>query len=66
MDDGPQAAVVGAAGFQSKCWLQKAPAKQLVHVAKIPIAVVDGEASFYAPYAHWLITYMEQARLRPT
>ena len=50
----------------AKCWLQKAPAKQLVNLAKIPIAVVHGEASFYAPYAHCLIKYMEQAGLHPT
>src|SRR5215467_1429814 len=35
-------------------------------LAKIPIAVIHGEASFYAPYAHCLIKYMEQAGLRPT
>jgi hypothetical protein len=50
----------------AKCWLQEAPAKQLVHLTKIPIAGVHGEASFYAPYAHCLIKYMAQAGLYPT
>ena len=50
----------------AKCWLQKAPARQLVNLTKIPIAVVHGEASFYAPYAHCLIKYMEQAGVHPT
>jgi pimeloyl-ACP methyl ester carboxylesterase len=50
----------------AKCWLQKAPARQLVNLEKIPVAVISGEASFYAPYAHCLIKYMEQAGVHPT
>jgi pimeloyl-ACP methyl ester carboxylesterase len=49
----------------AKCWLQKAPARQLVNLVKIPIAVVSGEASFYAPYAHCLVKYLEQAGVHP-
>jgi pimeloyl-ACP methyl ester carboxylesterase len=55
--DGPELA---------KCWLQKAPARQLVNLTKIPVAAVTGEASFYAPYGHCLIKYMEQAGMHPT
>jgi pimeloyl-ACP methyl ester carboxylesterase len=50
----------------AKCWLQKEPARQLVNLVKIPIALVSGEASFYAPYAHCLIKYLEQAGVHPT
>jgi pimeloyl-ACP methyl ester carboxylesterase len=50
----------------AKCWLQKAPARQLANLEKIPVAVISGEASFYAPYAHCLIKYMEQAGVHPT
>ncbi len=50
----------------AKCWLQKAPARQLVNLVKIPVAVVSGEASFYAPYAHCLVKYLEQAGVHPT
>jgi pimeloyl-ACP methyl ester carboxylesterase len=49
----------------AKCWLQKAPARQLVNLVKIPVAVVSGEASFYAPYAHCLVKYLEQAGVHP-
>jgi pimeloyl-ACP methyl ester carboxylesterase len=48
-----------------RCWLQKAPARQLVNLVSIPIAVITGEASFYAPYGHCLIKYMEQAGMHP-
>jgi pimeloyl-ACP methyl ester carboxylesterase len=50
----------------AKCWLQKAPARQLANLTKIPVAVVSGEASFYAPYAHCLVKYLEQAGVHPT
>ena len=50
----------------AKCWLQKAPARQLANLEKIPVAIVVGEASFYAPYGHCLVKYLEQAGVHPT
>jgi len=50
----------------AKCWLQKSPARQLPNLQKLPIAIVVGEASFYAPYGHCLVKYLEQAGVHPT
>jgi pimeloyl-ACP methyl ester carboxylesterase len=55
--DGPELA---------KCWLQKAPARQLPNLQKLPIAIVTGEASFHAPYEHCVVKYLEQAGVHPT
>jgi pimeloyl-ACP methyl ester carboxylesterase len=49
----------------ARCWLQKAPARQLPNL-KMPISIVVGEASFYAPYGHCLVKYLEQAGVHPT
>ena len=48
-----------------RCWLQKAPARQLPNL-KMPIAVVHGEASFHAPFEHCTVKYLEQAGAKPT
>jgi len=50
----------------AKCWLQKAPARQLPNLQKMPISLVSGEASFYAAYGHCLVKYLEQAGVHPT
>jgi pimeloyl-ACP methyl ester carboxylesterase len=50
----------------AKCWLQKSPARRLPNLQKAPIAVVTGEASFYAAYGHCLVKYLEQAGVHPT
>ena len=50
----------------AKCWLQKAPARQLPNLQKMPISIVMGEASFYAAYGHCLVKYLEQAGVHPT
>ena len=50
----------------AKCWLQKAPARQLPNLQKMPISIVSGEASFYAAYGHCLVKYLEQAGVHPT
>ncbi|HEY6255364.1 MAG TPA: alpha/beta hydrolase [Xanthobacteraceae bacterium] len=55
--DGPELA---------KCWLQKAPARQLPNLQKLPIAIVTGEASFHAPYEHCMVKFLEQAGVHPT
>ena len=54
--DGPELA---------KCWLQKSPARQLPNLQKLPISIVVGEASFYAPYGHCLVKFLEQAGVHP-
>ena len=50
----------------AKCWLQKSPARQLPDLAKMPILIVTGEASFHAPYEHCVVKYLEQAGVHPT
>jgi pimeloyl-ACP methyl ester carboxylesterase len=50
----------------AKCWLQKAPARTLPNLQKLPIAIVTGEASFHAPYEHCVIKFLEQAGVHPT
>jgi pimeloyl-ACP methyl ester carboxylesterase len=49
-----------------RCWLQKVPARQLPNLAKMPILIVNGEASFHAPFEHCTVKYLEQAGVRPT
>jgi pimeloyl-ACP methyl ester carboxylesterase len=50
----------------SRCWLQKAPARQLPNLAKMPMLIVNGEASFHAPFEHCTVKYLEQAGVHPT
>ncbi|KAL5439850.1 hypothetical protein PMIN07_011051 [Paraphaeosphaeria minitans] len=40
------------------CIMQKAPAKQLTNLAKIPELVVTSEASFHAPYDYCTVKYL--------
>jgi len=49
----------------ARCWLQKEPAHQLPTLAKTPIVLVTGEASFHAPFEHCTIKYLEQAGVHP-
>ena len=44
-----------------RCWRQKEPAKKLVAVGDRPVLYVASEASFYAPYNHCTVGYLEQA-----
>jgi pimeloyl-ACP methyl ester carboxylesterase len=48
-----------------RCWLQRAPARQLPKLATVPTLVVTGEASYHAPYDHCTIKYLRQAGVRP-
>jgi pimeloyl-ACP methyl ester carboxylesterase len=50
----------------ARCWLQKAPARQLPNLAKMPMLIVNGEASFHAPFEHCTVKYLEQAGVKPT
>jgi pimeloyl-ACP methyl ester carboxylesterase len=45
----------------ARCWRQKEPAKTLVAVGDRPVLYVAAEASFYAPYHHCTVAYLEQA-----
>jgi pimeloyl-ACP methyl ester carboxylesterase len=49
-----------------RCWLQMAPARQLPNLAKMPMLIVNGEASFHAPFEHCTVKYLEQAGVHPT
>ena len=44
-----------------RCWLQKSPARQLPNIAKTPVLIVNGEASFHAPFEHCTVKYLKQA-----
>jgi pimeloyl-ACP methyl ester carboxylesterase len=50
----------------ARCWLQRGAARQLPNVAKVPILIVNGEASFHAPFEHCTVKYLEQAGVHPT
>ncbi len=42
-------------------WLQAEPARRLKNLAGIPVLVVQGEASYHAPYDHNTVAYLRQA-----
>ena len=44
-----------------RCWLQKEPVRRLPNLARIPIVIVTGEASYHAAYDHCTAAYLEQA-----
>lgn len=46
--------------------LQKAPAKQLVNLGKVPVLVVAGAASIAVPYIHCTVSFLEQAGVNVT
>jgi pimeloyl-ACP methyl ester carboxylesterase len=50
----------------ARCWHQQEPARKLVAVGERPILYLAAEASFYAPYSHCTIEYLEQAGVHPT
>jgi pimeloyl-ACP methyl ester carboxylesterase len=50
----------------ARCWLQRPPARQLPNVAKVPVLIVNGEASFHAPFEHCTVKYLQQAGVQPT
>lgn len=43
------------------CWMQKAPARQLVNLKNIPAVVVTAEASYHQIYDHCTVKYLNQA-----
>ena len=42
-------------------WLQAEPARKLTHLRSVPVLVVQGEASYHAPYDHNTVAYLRQA-----
>jgi hypothetical protein len=50
----------------SRCWLQKAPARQLPNLQKVPILVVTSQASYHRAYDHCTVKYLEQAGVHVT
>jgi len=42
-------------------WLQAEPARKLPNLAKVPILIVVGEASYHATYDHCTAAYLKQA-----
>ena len=45
----------------TRCWMQKEPARKLVHFKDIPVLILTAEASFQAPSAHCSSRMLEQA-----
>jgi pimeloyl-ACP methyl ester carboxylesterase len=48
-----------------RCWMQKAPARQLPNLEKLPVLILTAEASYHAPYDHCTVKYLEQAGIHP-
>ena len=44
-----------------RCWLQKAPARQLPNLKRIPVVIIMSEASYHAAYDHCTAAYLNQA-----
>jgi pimeloyl-ACP methyl ester carboxylesterase len=49
-----------------RCWAQKAPARQLPNLRKIPVLIVTAEASYHAPYDHCTAAWLKDAGVRNT
>jgi pimeloyl-ACP methyl ester carboxylesterase len=49
-----------------RCWLQDAPARQLVNLKRVPILIVVSEASYHAPYDHCTSKYLAEAGVKHT
>ena len=54
----------GEAPDRVRCWRQKEPARRLVAVGERPILYLAAEASFYAPYNHCTVGYLNQADVK--
>ena len=49
-----------------RCWRQAEPARKLVNLASVPVLVVQGEASYHAPYDHCTSQWLAQAGVANT
>ncbi|HEX3860258.1 MAG TPA: alpha/beta hydrolase [Stellaceae bacterium] len=50
----------------ARCWLQQGPARRLVNLTGIPMAVITTEASYHAVYDHCTAKYLAQAGVNVT
>jgi pimeloyl-ACP methyl ester carboxylesterase len=50
----------------ARCWLQKEPARALPSLARTPVVIISGEASYHAAYDHCTAAYLDQAGVRNT
>ena len=48
----------------TSCNIQASPARKLVNVAKVPVILVTGEASYHAPYDYCTVKFLEQAGVK--
>ena len=48
----------------TSCTLQASPARMLVNVAKVPVILITGEASYHAPYDYCTVRFLEQAGVK--
>ena len=46
------------------CWMQKAPARQLINLKSIPVMVMAAEASYHQVYDHCTAKYLNQAGVK--
>jgi pimeloyl-ACP methyl ester carboxylesterase len=46
------------------CWMQKAPARQLVNLKGIPTVIIAAEASYHQTYDHCTAKYLNQAGVK--
>ena len=46
------------------CWMQKAPARQLVNLKGISVVIVAAEASYHQVYDHCTAKYLHQAGVK--
>lgn len=44
-----------------RCWRQAEPARRLPQLARVPILMLTGEASYHAPYDHCTADFLRQA-----
>jgi pimeloyl-ACP methyl ester carboxylesterase len=49
-----------------RCWRQAEPARRLANLAGIPVVIVQGEASYHAPYDHCTSQWLTQAGVTNT
>ncbi len=49
-----------------RCWRQTEPARKLKNLAHIPVVILQGEASYHAPYDHCTSQYLAQAGVTNT
>ena len=50
----------------SSCTLQAEPPRRLVGLAKVPVVLITGEASYHAPYDYCTVLYLRQSGVEVT